>query len=361
MFAHWSSSLALVAVLGTLVHAQTTSRVSVSTNGAQGLNASFDPAISGDGRFVVFTSDASNLFAADGNGSQDVLVHNLVVGTTTCASVDATGTQGSFNNFVPAVSRDGRYVAFESESDNLVLGDTNGRNDAFVRDRQTGLTTRVSVDSSGVQGNKDSGTPAISADGRFVAFMSDATNLVVGDTNARTDVFVHDSQTGQTVRVSVDSAGVQGNNHSVQPVISPDGRFVAFSSTANNFAAGDTNSYYDVFMHDLQTSQTTCVSVNAAGIPSGGTQPSISSDGHFVSYSGFGVVVRDTQNGVTVRVDVNSAGVPGNQGGATPSISPDGRWVAFSSSSSNLVSGDTNGLADVFARERGLDRNAGQR
>ena len=128
----------------------------------------------------------------------------------------------------PSLSADGRYVAFASQASNLVTGDTNGTSDVFVRDRQTGATTRVSVDSSGTQGNNGSAEPSLSADGRYVAFTSQADNLVTGDTNGKADVFVHDRQTAQTTRVSVDSAGNQLDFDSDSPSISGDGRFVAF-------------------------------------------------------------------------------------------------------------------------------------
>ena len=155
-------------------------------------------------------------------------------------SVASSGVQGNGRSCCPSISADGRFVAFASEASNLVPGDTNGAWDVFVYDRQTGEITRVSVASDGAQGNGDSGGPAISADGRFVAFYSSASNLVPGDTNGVEDVFVHDRLTGQTTRVSVASDGAQGNDLSWQPSISADGRFVAFASRASNLVPGDT-------------------------------------------------------------------------------------------------------------------------
>ena len=178
-------------------------------------------------------------------------------GTTERVSVDSAGNQvadgfscwNCWPYLTPtSLSAEGRLVAFESYASNLVPGDTNGRLDVFVHDRQTRLTERVSVDSAGIQGNGSSRQPSISADGRFMAFTSDATNLVPGDTNGRTDVFVHDRQTGTTERVSVDSAGNQGNAGSSGVGISGDGRFVAFTSSATNLVPGDTNSVADVFV-----------------------------------------------------------------------------------------------------------------
>ena len=150
-------------------------------------------------------------------------------GTITRVSVDSSGLQGNNYSKTPAISADGRFVAFRSAADNLVSGDTNETEDVFVHDRQTGETTRVSVDSSGAQANSYSTNPAISADGRYVAFTSFASNLVAGDTNELTDVFVHDRQTGATTRVSVDSSGVEANGESSEYYvsISGDGRYVA--------------------------------------------------------------------------------------------------------------------------------------
>src|SRR5438093_763515 len=188
--------------------------------------------------------------------------------TTVRVSVASDGTEGNDVSLGSALSADGRFVAFDSAATDLVAGDTNGVSDVFVHDRQTGTTERVSVASDGAQGNNASSYPALSADGRFVAFDSDATNLVAGDTNGTTDVFVHDRQTGTTERVSVASGGgTQGNGKSggffAFPALSADGRFVAFQSDATNLVAGDTNGTTDVFVHDRPTATTERVTANA--------------------------------------------------------------------------------------------------
>lgn len=171
---------------------------------------------------------------------------------TARVSVDSSGIQGNLPSFAPSISYDGRFVAFFSGASNLVPGDTNTTYDVFVRDRQTGETTRVSVDSGGFQGSAQSYDPSISSDGRFVAFESWASNLVPGDTNGTLDVFIHDRQTGHTLRASVNSRGLQGNDWSNDATISADGRFVAFGSRASNLVLGDTNSRLDIFVHDRQ-------------------------------------------------------------------------------------------------------------
>jgi len=171
-------------------------------------------------------------------------------GTTTRVSVASAGTQADGTSDRPVISSDGRYVVFRSIAANLVSGDTNGTWDVFVHDRQTGQTTRVNVASDGTQGDEDAGYygTSISADGRYVAFESRSSRLVTGDTNGWHDIFVHDRQKGQTVRVSVDSGGTEGNSNSMTPSLSADGRYVAFSSEANHLVSGDTNGHRDIFL-----------------------------------------------------------------------------------------------------------------
>jgi uncharacterized membrane protein len=346
-------------------------RVSVASDGTQANNGSGPAAISADGRYVAFESLASNLVSGDTNGVRDIFVRDRYTGQTTRVSVASDGTQGNANSFAPSLSADGRYVAFESVASNLVSGDTNSREDAFVHDRQTGQTTRVSVAGDGSQGNERSARPVISADGRYVAFGSVASNLVSGDTNNFFDVFVHDRQTGQTTRVSLASNGTQGNEGSAQPAISADGRFVAFLSIATNLVSGDTNNSMDVFVHDRQTGQTTRVSVASGGTQanSNSLTPNISADGRFVAFESAAsnlvsgdtnnandIFVHDRQTGQTTRVSITSNGTQANNTSNFAAISADGRFVVFNSNASNLVSDDTNNFFDVFIH----DRQAGQ-
>jgi Tol biopolymer transport system component len=225
--------------------------VSVDSSGAQGDGSSGGGhiSISADGRSVAFRSFASNLVAGDTNGFLDVFVHDRETGVTTRVSVDSSGAQGNEESEMPSISADGRFVAFHSLGSNLVAGDTNGFFDVFLHDRETGVTSRMSVDSSGLQGDNGSYNPSISADGRFVAFESDATNFVAGDSNFTTDVFVYEQATGGTERVSVNSSGADGNDGSILPAISAHGGLVAFESFASNLVAGDTNRSPDVFVH----------------------------------------------------------------------------------------------------------------
>jgi Tol biopolymer transport system component len=344
-----------------------TERVSVSSSGDQGNGVSGHPSISADGRCVAFDSLASNLVAEDTNDRYDVFVHDRQTGQTTRVSVSSEGKEGDDGSSHPSISSDGRYVAFNSEASNLVPDDTNGLYDIFVHDRQTGQTTRVSVSSSGEQGNSNSYWPSISADGRCVAFGSYASNLVPDDTNASGDVFVHDRQTGQTTRVSVSSSGEQGDSAGVTASISADGRYVAFDSGASNLVPDDTNGESDIFVHDRQTGQTRCVSVSSEGEQGNGVSytPSISPDGRYVAFDSYAsnlvpddtndrydVFVHDRQTGQTTRVSVSSGAEEGNGDSGHSSVSADGRYVAFESRSSNLVPDDTNGNYDIFVHDR---------
>jgi Tol biopolymer transport system component len=360
-----SAVLLLCLTPRSLALAGTTERLSVSSAGEQGDGPSAAPAISAEGRFVVFSSSASNLVPGDTNGHIDVFVRDRDSGTTERVSVSSAGEQGNSISGMPAISADGRYVAFWSQAYNLVPGDTNGYPDVFVRDRVSGTTQRVSMSSAGEQGNYDSLWPSISADGRFVAFMSQASNLVPGDTGYY-DVFVRDRVSGTTERVSVSSAGEQGNGPSSDPAISADGRFVVFSSSASNLVPGDTNGHIDVFVRDQVSGTTERASVSSAGEQASyySRDPAISADGRYVAFwsqaynlvpgdtDGYNdVFVRDRVSGTTERVSVSTAGEQASYDSWYPAISADGRFVIFSSLASNLVPADT-GYDDVFVRDR---------
>ena len=233
--------------------AQTTERVSVSGDGQQANGGSSESAISADGRYVVFDSAASNLVAEDTNTGIDVFVRDRVAGTTERVDVSSDGEQAISPGYVQffSISADGRYAAFSSPASNLVGGDTNGATDVFVRDRVAGTTVRVSLSSAGVEGDSDSGQPAISATGRYVAFSSGATNLVPDDANSWPGVFRRDLLTGATQRVSVAWDGSAADNRTFGASISGDGRHIAFASAATNLVPDDANRYSDVFIRNL--------------------------------------------------------------------------------------------------------------
>ena len=344
-----------------------TTRVSVGSGTAQGNGRSFVPALSADGRFAAFYSDAANLVAGDANGARDVFVRDLQTGETTRVSVSSSGAEANGDSFAPAISSDGRYVAFASAASNLVDGDTNEANDIFVRDRQTSTTARVSVGFDGSQANGGSDQPSLSGDGRLVTFTSAATNIAAGDLNGNRDAFVYDRQTGTAVDISVDSTGLQADLDSFTPQLSANGRFVAYTSFADNLIPGDLNEGSDVFVRDLQADTTERVSEYTGHYEGEGDslRPSISADGRYVAFDSddwnlvwgdtnddFDVFVNDRATTVTTRVSIDDNGTQSNGASYRPSISADGRYVGYYSEASNLVPGDTNGATDVFLYDR---------
>jgi Tol biopolymer transport system component len=347
-----------------------TSLVSVTLDGTPARDWSGEPSVSADGRYVAFTSAAGNLVAGDTNSVKDVFVRDRQAGKTTRVSVDSAGAQGNNYSGAPSISADGRYVAFGSLASNLVAGDTNRYDDVFVHDLQTHVTSRVSVGPLGVQATKDSFNPAISADGRFVAYESYASNLVGNDTNGGFDVFEYDRLVDYTLRVSVDSNNVQGNGWSLSPSISADGRYVAFDSEASNLVAGDTNKFRDVFVHDRYTWQTDRVTVNANGVQAdnGSRFATISADGRYVTFESFAsnlvagdtndesdVFLADRQTRAVTGLNVLPTGEQDRRGGSAINhsrISADGQFVVFHTFQDGLVPNDTNGSWDIFLRDR---------
>jgi tricorn protease-like protein len=302
-------------------------RVSVSSSGVQADRDAYAVGLSGNGRLVLINAQATDLVPGDTNERWDIFVHDRSNGKTERVSVSSGGAQAKATrdpwggSIAGGISANGRYVVFQSDAPNLVSGDTNRVTDVFLHDRASGETKRLSVGSHG-QANGASGAATISATGRYVAFESAASNLVRRDTNRRVDVFVRDLATGKTSRVSVSSRGAQaacnGWCESTQPSLSTDGRYVAFESSATNLVRGDTNKLADVFVRDRRTGRTERVSVTSKGKQAGADRT--------------------------------------NNGSNAPSISGDGRYVAFHSADSNLVPGDTNRTFDVFVHDRKTGR-----
>jgi Tol biopolymer transport system component len=326
--------------------------------------------ISGDGRFLVFMSEASNLVPGDTNGAADTFVRDLSTGRLERVSVSSSGGQGNAASLSASISRDGRFVAFRSFASNFVAGDGNGTADIFLRDRVARTTTIVSTAPNGAAANAASDSASISADGRLVAFRSLASNLVAGDTNRVADIFVRDPAGDSTVRLTKSTAGVQANSDSRNPQISADGTRVVFSSYANSLVTGDTNRTWDVFMNDLSTEETTRLSVSTSGMQANGpsTFPTISADGGVVAFVSAAsnligsdtnrvrdAFVRDVAARTTERVSVVRGEGQANGQTLSAVVSGSGRFVAFSSDASNLVAGDRNAHRDVFE----LDRSTG--
>ncbi len=360
------------------VRAQTPiTRMSVRASGNQALRPSLEPAISADGRFVAFTSFSKGLINGDTNGTWDIFVKERATGAIVRVSVSSSGTQSDDQSLEPSLSSDGRFVAFMSDATNLVSGDTNKSSDVFVRDRDpdgngvfdegNATTEIVSVDSNGKEGNSASMEPALSGDGMLVAFSSYASNLVANDKNNKRDVFVHDRSTGATIRVSVDSNGVEGNGESNSPAISADGTGVAFESIASNFDAADNDGVEDIFFHDVASGSTEWVSKASYPMWSEGHgRPALSSDGALVAFASASsnlvpydnngmddVFVLDRTTGTFTRESVDSAGNQSNGYSEAPALSADGSVVVFPSGATDLVPNDTNGDSDIFLHDRG--------
>jgi len=345
----------------------TTTRVSVATGGTQANEGSYRSAISADGRFVAFHSDATNLVNGDTNGKKDVFVHDRQTGQTTRVSVTTDGNQADGDSERPFLSADGRYVAFQSDATNLVVGDNNGFQDIFVHDRQTGETTRVSVATGGIQANYYSVDASISGDGRYVTFESHADNLDASDKNASGDIYLHDREEGKTWLVSVEVKQASVHGSSAEGKISADGRYVAFASANPNLIGNDINDKYDIFVRDLQAHTTTRVSVASNGTQSNLDSffPSLSENGRYVAFASSAnnlvtgdtnsvrdIFVHDRETSQTTRVSIASDGTQANKLSDPPVISADGRYVTFASHATNLVNGDTNGATDIFVHDR---------
>ncbi|HQR52963.1 MAG TPA: hypothetical protein PLZ79_06810, partial [Burkholderiales bacterium] len=341
-------------------------RVSAAASGVQANDTSFDPVISASGRFIAFGSLASNLAFGETNVVQDVFVKDLLSGAVLRASTDANGVQGNNTSFGPSISADGRYVAFLSNATNLVADDRSVVADVFVKDLVTGAVVRASVSDRGVEANDSSLDAAISGDGHFVAFTSLASNLVVGDRNVATDVFVKDLHSGAIVIASSDSRGVSSIGGSSDATISADGSVVAFSSNASDLVPGFTGAVTGILVKNLASGAIGLASTTADGRLANDASfaPSISADGRFVAFQSAAsnlvsgdlnatsdIFVKDLQTGAIVRVSTSADGAEANNTSDAPQISPDGNYVVFRSAASNLVPGDNGATADIFVKD----------
>ena len=339
-------------------------RVSLSDSEGQANGGSWRCALDYHGNRIAFDSDATNLTPVYPAALPNVYLRDRISSTTTLVSVGLAGLPANGVSLIPSIDLRGTRVAFDSDATNLVEGDTNGRLDIFVRDLSAGTTARVSVNTAGEQANGHSSYPALSPDGRFVVFHSEATNLVPDDTNGVTDVFVHDLVTGETTCVSRATDGTLGNAASQYPSVSFDGRYIAFQSDADNLVAGDTNTGTDIFMHDRLTGATWRVSVASDGAQATGScfRPAISADGWYVAFEATGDVMlpgdtnsvddayvhdRSTRE-TTTRASIASNGAQADLDSLRPAVSADGQVVAFHSAARNLVPGDTNGFYDIY-------------
>ncbi len=282
--------------------------VSLAHDGAAGNNHSFAPAISADGRYVAFVSAADNLVPDDNNNQVDVFVYDRVNETIERVSVGTGGFEANERSVRPSISADGRYVVFESLASNLSASENNATWDVFLHDRLLNTTEQISVDSAEVGGNQQSGDASVTSDGRYVVFTSSSTNLVGGDGNAVADVFVRDRVDGVTIRISEDTSGLDADGPSSSPFITSNGQWVVFTSLASDLVDDDTNGEGDIFRYEMAT-------------------------------------------GVIDRVSVPAGGGESSRASNNASISEDGRYIAFESFSTDFVAGDADGIIDVFVKD----------
>lgn len=367
-----SSFLTLIGALLTLSishQALATSRVSVSSNGDEANAVTHYSSVSPDGRFVAFLSEANNLDPADTNGLRDIFLHDFSSRETRLISQSNGGVLGNTDapQDLPSMADDGSVV-FSHTASNLISGDSNGTSDIFLYHRQSQLIERVSLGNSGSQANGASRHPAISPDGRYIAFSSAANNLITGDTNGSSDIFLRDIQSASTSRISLSTEGNEGvGGEAIKPSLSRNGRFIAFETTYA-LVSDDTNNNADIYLHDRDTGETTRISVHTNGSEGNAAShaPSISEDGRWISFTSrasnlidndsnnaMDVFLHDRQNATTRRVSVSGSGAQARLGViGQAKLAGLGRYVVFTSRSDDLVAQDVNQRADVFVHDR---------
>ncbi|MGD8559201.1 MAG: PKD domain-containing protein [Gammaproteobacteria bacterium] len=344
-------------------HCVAVTKLTGGLSSADANGPSLNPSLSADGRYAVFESSASNLVANDLNNSSDIFLADTVNGTILRISETANGQEANGPSNNPSISANGRFIVFETFASNLVSNDTNRAVDILLYDRLSQTLERVSVASDNTEANSHSFYPSVSDNGQWITFYSMATNLAANDTNRAVDVFVRDRANGETLLVSADTNGNTGNMASWQPVISANGRFVAFSSSANNLVNGDTNNVQDVFVYDRNDGSIILVSRANDGTPGDGlsASPAINASGDFIAFESDAtnlsandtnnhsdIFVADLSQSLLTRVSVTTNGNNSDAPAYQPAISEDGRYVAYYSYASNIVTPDTNDVEDVF-------------
>lgn len=357
----------LVAMAAGPAWAITTERASVDAAGNEGLAPSQDPDTNTDGRFVVFETEAA-LDPADTNGLQDIYLKDMVTGGLRWVSQKVGGGDSNGHSHDPAISADGLFVAYASDATDLVPVDPNGLRDVFVHNVTTGATQVASVGPGGIPANGPSNHPKISAaPNPVVVFDSTATNLAPNDVNAFDDVYARVLASGANRLISRTPGGVSGNGPSTYPDITPNASRIAYESRAFDLAPDANGPISDVLVHQPATGVNLVVSVASNGAVGNGDsgRPDLSTagNGRFVVFHSDAsslvafdannrrdVFWRDIAAGNTRIVSGSGAG-QGNDHSQNPSVDPDGVWVAYESTAANLVPGDTNGFRDVFLRE----------
>ncbi|MCB2188334.1 MAG: hypothetical protein KQJ78_18090 [Deltaproteobacteria bacterium] len=339
-------------------------RVSVSSSGEEGNARSDYPNISDNGRYVAFISEAGNLRAGGLVGQYDYFVHDRQTGETTWVGPGPFTWRGVTYRWAPAISADGRYVVYATGEPNAALGDNNTWCDVYLWDRDTGATELVSVSNTGDPGDADSGEPDVSDDGRYVVFASETTNLAPGAPSGFAELLLRDRQANQTTRVSVNSAGEAANGDANTPYLSGDGGYLVYLSWATNLAGPKTVATIQVFGHDLVSGETSGISVQLDGTLNGARSyaPRVSADGRYVAFNSENanlvsgdnnnqtdVFLRDRQTATTRLVSRATDGTQSNGYNNSADISADGSTVVFDSTATNLAPDDTDGFADIYA------------
>jgi Tol biopolymer transport system component len=352
------------------------SRISMDSQGFQANGASTSPSISADGKLIAFVSNATDILLGDSNGVPDLFLHNTATGTNTFITWNAGGFLPNGASNEPALSADGQFVAFTSAATDLLpaSADTNNQTDIFLYTVASATTQRVSLRDNDLQTGGASTSPSISADGSKIAFISLATDLTqTTDSNGAADIFVRNTVANSTTWVSLRDSDLPANGGSSEPAISGDGRFVAFTSTATDLVISDSNAVADVFIRDLTLNTTTRISLRDNDVETftgASGSPSISNDGNLVVFTSAAtdlvlsdingvadIFIRNRAPGIgtTTRLSVDSAGLEADGPSANPKISSDGRYVLFTSDATDLVPNDTNGITDLFLRDRSLN------
>jgi Tol biopolymer transport system component len=354
-------------VQATLAHPSETERVSISSTGIEGDHLSQTPSINANGQIIVFASEATNLVDGDTNDVQDIFLHDWLTGTTARVSLSGQGQEADGASAWPEISADGLSVVFASTATNLVDGDTNEVEDVFVVDLQSGAVERVSRSASGGQANAASSHPVISADSRFVAFVSAAINLVPGATTGLEEIYLYDRDDGSLQWVSKPLTGSVNDGLSGEPALSADGNWVAFSSVSTQLVPNDTLGRFDIFLWNRASSALGRVSVSQIGEEALNSSyaPALSADGSFIAFWSHAdnlvaddtnymgdIFLSDRLNGTMQRVSLSTTGEQALGGPSNePAISADGRFIVFRSYSTNLVPNDTNSRPDIFVHD----------
>ncbi|MDH5219110.1 MAG: hypothetical protein OEX19_15510, partial [Gammaproteobacteria bacterium] len=360
------SAISSALLMASTAMAADTMLASVSSNGLiAGNDASSSPAVSGNGRYVVFDTSATTL-GPSSNGQQQILRKDLLTGAIENVSVSSAEVLGTQYSFGASINDDGQRVVFSTYANNFD-GLPHIYSDVAVRDVANGTTTVISRNSAGQVLNGSSDQASISGNGQVIAFVSVATNLIANDTNGVSDIFVKDLQSGSIERISVSTGGLQANAGSIKPSISADGRYVAFASAASNLVSGDTNGQYDIYVHDRQLRTTRLVSLNNNGVigDKKSDQPTISDDGRYIAFHSFStnldtsittrsfnIFVRDLINGKTKLISRASNGDHATSISINAKISGDGRFVSYITRATNIATPDNNTGYDIVVYDQ---------